>query len=497
MRHLCASAVIIVLVLGVLSVPRSVGQTLARVGQTPARMRQTPAPVPSPGDTSKALGVAGSNVQRFFYIGVESCGASTCHGSATPRTALRSGIRQTEYTQWLTTDKHAKAYEVLLKDRSKEMARNLKMTEPPSKSDRCLVCHALEAPKELRSASYKIEDGVGCETCHGQAEGWLGIHIGHGRTASLPVGMYDTRNLVKRAEKCVSCHVGDDTRNVDHELIAAGHPDLVFDFETYTAKLPPHWRPAPSDGVGGRAWAVGQVVALRESLKRLARRTQQRAATAWPEFAEFECFACHHDVNNIDSTYYRRGEANRVQEGQPWDISWRQQRGYPGVAGIPPWNPARYFVLRQLVQALAPESRAILDQELNTVSTLMAKVGASDPAQIAAAANRAAQVAESLLSRVASLEMNPELASTVLRNITSDSASIAGAGVRVAEQATMAIETFVPVARKSGKPLAQEPVVMGALRKLSQAVEKPEEYDRQQFEQFATQMQAIHSFLTQ
>jgi len=40
-------------------------------------------------------------------------------------------------------------------------------------------------------------------------------------------------------------------------------------------------------------------------------------------------------------------------------------------------------------------------------------------------------------------------------------------------------------------------VVMGALRKLSQAVEKPEEYDRQQFEQFATQMQAIHSFLTQ
>ena len=66
MRHLCASAVIIVLVLGVLSVPRSVGQTLARVGQTPARMRQTPAPAPSPGDTSKALGVAGSNVQRFF-----------------------------------------------------------------------------------------------------------------------------------------------------------------------------------------------------------------------------------------------------------------------------------------------------------------------------------------------------------------------------------------------------------------------------------------------
>ena len=483
MRHLCASAVIVVLGLGVLNLPLSVGQTLA--------------PAQTLGATSKAPGVAGSTGQRFFYLGVESCGASTCHGSATPRTALRSGIRQTESTQWLATDKHAKAYEVLLKARSLQMAKNLKMAEPPSKSERCLVCHALEAPKELRSSSYKIEDGVGCESCHGQAEGWLGIHISRGRAASLPVGMYDTRNLVKRAEKCVSCHVGDETRNVDHELIAAGHPDLVFDFETYTAKLPPHWRSAPSDGVGGRAWAVGQVVALRESLKRLARRAQQRAAPAWPEFAEFECFACHHDVNNIESTYYRRGEANRLQEGQAWDVSWRQQRGYPGVAGIPPWNPARYFVLRQLVQALAPDSRATLDQELNTVSTLMAKVGAAEPAQIAAAANRAAQVADSLLSKVANLEMNPELASTVLRNITSDSASIAGAGVRVAEQATMAIETFVPVARKSGKPLAQEPVVTGALRKLSQVVEKPEEYDREQFEQFATQMRAIHSFLTQ
>ena len=484
MRHLCASAVVVVLVLGMLGPPLSVGQMAATA--------------PPPGAASKtAPSVGVGSPQRFFYMGAESCGASTCHGSATPRNAPRTGIRQTEYAQWQTHDKHAKAYEVLLKERSLVMAKNLRMAEPPSKSNRCVVCHSLYAPKELQSASYKIEDGVSCEACHGQAEGWLGTHIARGYTASASIGMYDTRNLVKRAEKCVSCHVGDEMRNVDHELIAAGHPDLVFDFETYTAMLPPHWRPAPSDGVGGRAWAVGQVVALRESLQRLARRTQQRAATAWPEFAEFECFACHHDVNNIESTYYRRGEENRLQEGAPWDVSWRQQRGYPGVAGIPPWNPARYYVLRQVVQAIAPESRATLDQELSTVSTLMAKVGASEPAQIAAAAQRAAQAADSLLAKVASLQVNPELASTVLRNVTSDGASIGGAGPRVAEQAVMAVETFVPVARKSGKQLAQEPVVTSALQKLSQVRVKPEEYDREQFEQFATQMRAIHSFLTQ
>jgi hypothetical protein len=61
----------------------------------------------------------------------------------------------------------------------------------------------------------------------------------------------------------------------------------------------------------------------------------------------------------------------------------------------------------------------------------------------------------------------------------------------------MAIETFVPVARKSGRQLVQEPVVTNALQKLSQVRINPEEYDREQFEQFATQMRAIHSFLTQ
>jgi hypothetical protein len=41
-------------------------------------------------------------------------------------------------------------------------------------------------------------------------------------------------------------------------------------------------------------------------------------------------------VNNIESSYYTRGDGNRLQEGAKWDVSWRQQRGYPGVAGLPP-----------------------------------------------------------------------------------------------------------------------------------------------------------------
>src|SRR5262249_43558248 len=179
MRHLCASAVVVGLVLGMLGPPLSVGQMAATA--------------PPPGAASKAPSVGVGSTQRFFYMGAESCGASTCHGSAAPRNAPRTGIRQTEYTQWQTNDKHAEAYKVLLKERSRVMAQNLRLAEPPSKSNRCVVCHSLYAPKELQSASYKVEDGVSCEACHGQAEGWLGTHIARGYAASASIGMYDTR----------------------------------------------------------------------------------------------------------------------------------------------------------------------------------------------------------------------------------------------------------------------------------------------------------------
>ena len=125
---------------------------------------------------------------------------------------------------------------------------------------------------------------------------------------------------------------------------------------------------------------------------------------------------------------------------------------------------------------------------------LMEKVGANDPAQIAAAADRAAQTVDALLVRIMAQKIEPPFAGTLLRNISGDSAAISGAGFRVAEQAFMAVQTFVPVAQKNGKSLEKEPAIKNAIDTLARSVEKPATYDPQQF---ATQMRAIHSFLTQ
>jgi hypothetical protein len=57
----------------------------------------------------------------------------------------------------------------------------------------------------------------------------------------------------------------------------------------------------------------------------------------------------------------------------------------------------------------------------------------------------------------------------------------------------MALQTFAPMAQKDGRPLKNEPAVNTAIDTVLKSVEKPALYNPQQF---ATQMRAIHSFLT-
>src|ERR1043166_3746552 len=85
--------------------------------------------------------------------------------------------------------------------------------------------------------------------------------------------MYDTKNFLLRAEKCVSCHL-----HIEADMVAAGHPDLLaFELDTFSAQMPPHWRDkgtfAPT-----KAWATGQVISLREAAKQLADRAGGNAS---------------------------------------------------------------------------------------------------------------------------------------------------------------------------------------------------------------------------
>ena len=404
------------------------------------------------------------------YNGPGGCAASSCHGSVQPKLVTR--IFQNEYSIWIAQDKHAKAYAVLSNPVSVRMGKILDIG-PPSQAPKCLACHALSVTAEQRAQTFEPDDGVSCESCHGPASGWLGPHTLQDwpHEKSVQLGMYDNRNLIKRSEKCLSCHLGTADKFVDHEMIAAGHPDLTFDISYFTFYMPQHWK-TPEQGNAWRsvqAWGVGQAVQLRESLYRLARRTE---SPNWPEYAELDCFACHHSLTSATD-------------------SWRQDRGYSGRRpGNPPWNQARVVVFRDLVEETHPDTSKRLNDELLKLAGLMNQLN-GNRGEIAATAKHAATLAGELAIQLDGQAYDPALTLRVMRRIAMDNKSIAADGERSAEQATMALDVLYRAYQQNSKPT--DAGVRTSLDALIQMVQQnPSGYSAPRF---AAQMQKVSDAL--
>ena len=483
----------------------AVGVVLFTLSVLVASHREISLSQAQPSDAARAsgegqAGQAGQDAEPPpIYTGTTPCAFSDCHGSVTPTEGSERKIDQNEYYTWLKKDRHAKAYEVLLKERSIQIIKNLKVTQNAEQHARCLNCHALNIAPEQRGKYFEIAEGVSCESCHGPSKKWLGPHrrLGEGYEAAVTLGMYDTRNLRKRAEKCLSCHLGDADRSVDHAMIAAGHPDLLFELDTFSALMPPHWRTAQAEQkiedrwLGARQWAVGLAVGLREASKRLARRAQA-PAPAWPEFAEFDCFACHHALPVTASTYYTPGEEELLEPDTHWSPSWRQARGYTGLAGNPAWNAARYFVFQHVVGIIAPDALTQLDQDLAAVAEQMQTLTSAQPDKIVAAASQLAQRVDQLIPQIAQANFSLALLSTLLKNIAADQAALATAGVRVAEQVVMALDAlFRSYAADNGNGVANTEV-QASIQQLFRTVENPLAYTPQAF---TRQLQTVHDSL--
>ena len=348
-------------------------------------------------------------------LGAGSCSSSNCHGGTAAANEKDSRILGNEYAVWQLSDKHSKAAGVLSDPRSKKMAEILKLSNAQTDA-RCTSCHVVGSPE--KSAA----DGVACEACHGPAEKWLGSHTqANSHSQSVANGMVDTKNLQLRATNCLECHAGSKDKTVDHELYAAGHPDLNFELDTFSWAMPSHHRePKPSAGntlPRVRAWAVGQATALSAGMNLLA----IRAARHWPEFAELECYQCHHDLRQD---------------------SWRIQRGYGNrKPGSLQWNTARTEVIRVLVAQSAPEMKVALESSLNEVSSIVA-TQLGNGAAVGAAAQKSAKLAGQLAANFAQMDFTPDKAKALARALAADSNRIAIGGVHAAEVATMSLDSL-------------------------------------------------------
>jgi hypothetical protein len=401
---------------------------------------------------------AAESTEPSKYTGPGSCSSPSCHGGVQPRD--QTSVLQNEYSTWVVRDKHAQAFVNLTNPVGLRIAKIMGLPSPDT-APRCLACHALDVPADQRARTFDLTDGVGCENCHGPASAWLGPHTTRGwkYEKSLELGLYDTRDLVKRSEKCLTCHLGTVKKSVDHELIAAGHPDLYFELDSFMAVMPPHWKEVDTDPwFSVRALAVGQAVQLREQLKRVAR---ESANGIWPEYAELDCFACHHNLVAAKD-------------------SWRQERGYPGRRpGNPPFNLSRFVVLKHVVQDSDPSVASDLK---TAIAQIYAGVTAlnSNRAQVASEAASASEIAGRLAARLNAMKFDQAQTLRLLKGISGDADGISEQGERAAEQATMALDSLFIAYSKNGK-LANDAQIRAAINGLFHQLDDPSAYNAFQF----------------
>jgi hypothetical protein len=253
---------------------------------------------------------------------------------------------------------------VLFNDTSRRMVERLEpdpASRVPAHQDaRCLACHTVDGARDETTRA----EGVGCAACHGPPGNWLTSHYLPGWNELANEDKWDrgfvpTKNLVARVLNCAGCHVGGDGREVNHDLIAAGHPRLAFEYTRFHFHpgYRRHWEErTPQPDFEVRAWAVGQAVSLRAAVDllraRAARASRNDRSTPWPEFSEGSCYACHQSVARDPFPETRKelprglaGGRTRKPGGVPWQ-PWYSALGgsaadyhallFPGHPGAAP-----------------------------------------------------------------------------------------------------------------------------------------------------------------
>lgn len=244
-----------------------------------------------------------------LHTGVATCAASQCHGSAVPRDG--SNVLQNEYVTWTQDDPHSNAYVTLTSNASRAMAARLGIVSAKTATV-CLDCHADNVPADRRGEKFQLSDGVGCESCHGGAGNWLSTHyntptVDH--SANIAAGLYPSENPSARGALCLSCHLGTQDKFATHRIMAAGHPRLAFELDTFTelwrtAGRQPHYR-VDADyrerkGTGNHlyTWASGVVAEGRQRMSLILGRRFAGDAM-FPELGLYDCHACHRSMKSV------------------------------------------------------------------------------------------------------------------------------------------------------------------------------------------------------
>ncbi|MDY3559774.1 cytochrome c family protein [Gemmata sp. JC673] len=309
------------------------GLNAVRSSQTPTRPPELASAVGAAGDKPYGVGAA-----PFAHRPSTSCAASACHGGgAIGKVGSEHSTWTREAAPSATGDPHAKAYSVLFNPVSVRMGQLLgfdgKKEPLPHENTKCLVCHSVvEGAGGGDDREQFLAEGVGCGGCHGPADKWIAEHTlpswkaRSNESKWKDFGFVPTKNLVARTLNCASCHVGDGTRDMNHDFIAAGHPRLAFEPARFHAQpdYRKHWtEKAPARDFEVRVWVVGQAATLRAAVNLLYERARKaekpNVSHPWPEFSGYSCFSCHQSIGG-DALRGERSATARPVGNPPWEV---------------------------------------------------------------------------------------------------------------------------------------------------------------------------------
>jgi len=272
--------------------------------------------------------------------------------------------RMNEWQYYDKADKHQVAFAQLACERSRKMIELLGFKDKDATTvDACLRCHSLPDVGGNRMSAGFLAEGVTCVACHGAYRQWVGEHPDAvilrrlqqpaNRPKNAPKdwldlsreeketlkGMTDLWDPIRRTELCASCHIGNfqEKKVLTHAMYAAGHPPLPsFEPATFSEFQPMHWqslrqknpnqRPRlqpfnPSNLERAELVAISGPVLLRESMRLFAEQANANRddppGAAWPDFARYDCRACHHELRSDAHGSPRTGRSAPGRPGEP------------------------------------------------------------------------------------------------------------------------------------------------------------------------------------
>ena len=138
--------------------------------------------------------VRGQKTEAPRYVGSKIC--MDCH----------SGADQGQQDVLWMRSRHAHAYWRLGSDWSLFLARlrpHYQDLESPIADDRCRLCHVTgsQDPDALFETSYRPQEGIGCEACHGPGSEYVTVEAMANRETFLASG-----GRIPDAQTCRTCH---------------------------------------------------------------------------------------------------------------------------------------------------------------------------------------------------------------------------------------------------------------------------------------------------